>query len=186
MTGAVTQNGITYVERDYKCLDCDWTWNQVCVKGDNADIPSCPNCANINRQRFAAPGRHEEIKSKTGKRKPKKNPNVKPGMPAYNPRGQRQKKAADMAFGEAQKQGFSDMRDSGLRNGDICAPPLNTLVSNVQDKIFGGGWSGGTAPAYSGAHPVDSGGGAAMGALQSGIMKGTVTDTLRGIGSLKK
>lgn len=186
MTSTVKQNGITYVERDYKCLDCDWAWSQVCVKGDASDIPTCPNCQNIDRMRFSKPLRSEKIKSRTGKNKPKINPNIKPGMPAYSPRGQRMKAAANMAFDEAQKQGFTDMRDSGLREGDICAPPLNSLPAMVQDKIFKGGWSGGQAPQYGGPVATDAGGRAALGALQGGIMKGKVPDKLGGVGNIRK
>lgn len=185
-TSTVTQGGITYVERDYKCLDCDWAWTQTCVKGDAKDIPTCPNCQNVSKHRLAKPSRGEEIKTRTGKRQPKANPNVKPGMPAYSPKGQRIKAAANMAYDEAQKQGFTDMRDSGLRQGDICAPPLNSLVSHVQDNVFKSGWTGGGAPTHGAPVATDAGGRQAMNVLQSGIMNGKVRDNLGGVGNFKK
>lgn len=188
MTGTHTQNGVTYVERNYKCLDCDWAWNQICVKGDATDTPSCPNCKGVDKNRFIPAGKNEKIKSKVAKKRPK-DIGIDWDNPKINYRTQKQtnlKKAAGMAYEEAQKQGFTDMRDSGLRNGDICAPPLNSLVSTVQDKVFGGGWSGGTAPQYAGANPVDAGGKAALGALQGGIINGKVRDPLNGVGNYRK
>lgn len=179
MSSTVTQDGITYVERDYKCLDCDWTWTQVCVKGDTSDIPECPNCQNKNRNRLDKPLQGEAIKTKVAKRgRPKKNPNIIPGMPAYSTRARSRKLAANMAFEEAQKQGFSDMVDSGLREGDICAPKLTSMVAQVQDKVFKGGWTGGTASAYT-ASATPSGGTQTMAALQSGIINGTVQEKYR-------
>lgn len=186
MNSTVTQNGVTYVERDYKCLDCDFAWTQTCVKGDASDKPCCPNCQNLDQHRFVKPARGDEIKKHVAKKRPKKNPNITPGMPHYSPGGQRKVRAANMAFDEAKKQGFTDMRDAGLREGDICAPPLNTLVSTVQDKVMGGGWTGGTASPYGGAVATDAGGKQAMGMLQGGIMNGRVADRLSGVGNIKK
>lgn len=188
MTTTTKQNGITYVERDYKCLDCDWAWTQVCIKGDPNDKPVCPNCQNIERGRLTTPSRGEEIKSKTGKKIPKRSGKiaVKPGMPAYSPRAASRKEAANLAFDEAQKQGFTDMKDSNLREGDLCAPPLTSLVSTVQDKVFHGGWTGGQSANYSGGPATDAGGASAMANLQSGLMKGGIPDKLGGVGNLKK
>lgn len=171
-----TQDGVTYVERDYKCLDCDWTWTQTTIKG--ADAPACPNCRNIDRNRFVAPGSGEKIKTKVRGKTPKKKEKV-PGMPAYNPKGQIAKQAAGLAYDECQKQGFTDMIDHGLRNGDIAAPKLTSLVAQVQDNVFKGGWTGGTAPAYAGRSPVEHNGKEVMGEFQRGLAGNQIPDLIK-------
>lgn len=165
----VSREGITWVTRGYQCLDCDWSWKQTCRKDEPLEA-ECPECHNALKHRMNTAKTCAVKDSRLhGEQPPARKTKVTPGAPAIrSSKGRAALAAADMAFNEAQKMGFSDMRDSGLRNGDICAPPVNNIVSQVQDKMFGGGWRGSSG---AGAGPGDTGGRAALGMMTNGMQR---------------
>jgi predicted nucleic acid-binding Zn-ribbon protein len=87
--------------------------------------------------------------------------------------------ATELAYGEAQKQGFSDMQDSGMRQGDIAAPPLQNAVTFAMEKMkMNTGWTGGEAVIPGMSHG-DVGGNAALQTLQNGLMSGNIPDMIK-------
>lgn len=163
------REGGTWVTRGYKCLDCDWSWKHTSRK-DEPLAAECPECKNAAKHRMnTAKTRDVTDPRMHGEQPPARKDKVKPGAPAIRgSKGRAALAAADMAFNEAQKMGFSDMRDSQLRAGDICAPPVNNIVSQVQDKMFGGGWRGSSG---AGVGPGDTGGQAALGMVTKGMQR---------------
>lgn len=177
-------DGVKYVERNYKCIDCDWSWSQVTTEG--APMQGCPECHNVKTRDFTVLPDHATVKSKK---------KIGPKLPAskkkekWNPAGGKapsysngfMKKAAAYAFEEAQKQGATDMIDSGLREGDISAPPINNAVTHAMEKGFGmkNGWTGNEVPMNAVPSAGDNAGATAMRELQQGLQSNQLPDMLR-------
>lgn len=187
MTTTTKIDGITYVERNYSCLDCDWTWSHVTIKGDTTPI-GCPECAKQEKPRVMVISDHEEIKDKVvrGKGRPKsKIPPLKPGeFPSIQTvKSTHRKKAVEMAYSEMEQRGFSNMADNA-REGDIYAPKLDNAVTRAMDMMkgtpgmgatgFTGDYKGGTVSTA----PGEAGGAAALDGLKSGLRNGQISDKL--------
>lgn len=183
MTTITKIDGVKYVERNYKCYDCQHTWSQVTT--EHAPLQECPNCANNQTKGFGIIPDNEKVKHK--KKLGPKVPTKK--TEKWNPAGGKAPgysnglimKAANMAFEEAQKQGATDMMDTNIREGDISAPKINNAVTHTLEKGFGmtSGWTGNSVPMGAILNRGDSAGATALGELQSGLMSGQRPDMLR-------
>lgn len=186
---ATTTNidGIIYVERNYQCHDCEWSWTHITVKGDQTPV-GCPNCEQHEKQRLSVVSDNILVKDKVrrGKSKPKsKIPALKPGeFPAIQTmNASHRKKAVDIAYQEMEQRGFTNMADNA-REGDIHAPKLDNAVTRAMETMnrtpggmatgFTGDYKGGTIPTIG----DETGGTKALGSLQQSLKTGQRTDKL--------
>lgn len=187
MATTTTQDGITYVERNYQCHDCDWSWKHITVKGDQTPV-GCPQCEQVEKQRLSVISDISPVKDKTrrGAGKPKsKIPKLKPGeFPAIQTMtSSHRQKAVDIAYSEMEQRGFTNMSDSA-QLGDVHAPKLDNAVTRAMDimnKTPGGMATGFTGDYKGGAVatiPGETGGNVALDGLRNGLQQGQIPDRL--------
>lgn len=149
------------IERKYECLECALTW-LVFHEKESEPVPPCPVCS-AGKNLIVRTKKEPKLKVGKPMRKLAKEKRGMPmiGNPIYNKIGKEALKIAEAA-------GFSNFRDEGLREGDISAPPLTSLVAQVQDNMMGGGWNGNHTAMIPGARAADTGGNSTLSALQAG------------------
>lgn len=187
MATTTKMDGVIYVERNYSCLDCDWTWSHVTTKGDKTPV-GCPECSKQEQQRVMVISDHTPVKDKVvrGKGKPKsKIAPLKPGeFPSIQTvKSSHRKQAVEMAYSEMESRGFTNMADSA-KEGDIYAPKLDNAVTRAMDMMkgtpgmsatgFTGDYKGGQVSTVAG----ETGGSAALDGLRSGLQNGQIADKL--------
>jgi DNA-directed RNA polymerase subunit RPC12/RpoP len=183
MSRVTTIDGIKYVQRKYKCYDCGWSWEQVTTS--DQPMQSCPHCANQEKYKLAAIGSEEEIKDKRkhGPKIPKSR--VKKldfaGGKAPAVRNVAMAKAVSLAENMALSQGFSDIKDTNVREGDTNAPPIDNAVTRVLKQGYGlnSGWTGNEVPGYQGQRQTDTLGIQTLDGLQNDLKTGARPDMLR-------
>lgn len=174
MTTTTTQDGVTYVERNYVCHDCSWSWTEVTIKG--AKVSECPECEKSEKIRVQPYGEPVKDTKVRGAKKPKSK--TKPldfaaGKAPAITNGY-MKKATAIAFKEMEQRGFTDMNDTNLRNGDISAPPINNSVTMAMDLMnrnsasFGGKTAGFTGDFQAGPGASASDGSSVLREIQAG------------------
>jgi predicted nucleic acid-binding Zn-ribbon protein len=184
----------------YECEKCSSNWYHLYNAGDAENQTACPKCEKKKKsnkpfwlgKEFRCESDNKSVRgcgfvfSYDGDVMFHECPNcgkflAKRIVVTTAVRGERARntlKAADMAFEEAKKQGFSDMKDSGLRVGEVGAPPINNLITQTMGATGNMGWTGGR-PVLPGMAHSDVGGNAALENLQKSIQSGSMPDLVK-------